>query len=416
MRSLPVRRVAKLQLSSFSAVRSSYCQRARLFSAGKNKWDIEAISDLPHKLVNELHSVWAPFALCEDFLPGTFTCLDQQLFESEDLKSTTHFIDSEEIAELQMARIVKPTAKGVIEINPDLLDEFTLRNIGYACQYHGIAPWLNVELRPNGLTIDSTGGATFTPERSSDDFIGTLLVNFNVDYTGGEVEVTYKDRTVVFGKKQCWVAVHKDCSYKIKPIMSGERVDMVFDVYSYDRYAAFDAVNYGNKHHPYCLDISPEKEKCIVNAVHAELQQYSTVVVNLAGHYNTHHTTSTNTTDALATILPHQLTSADNTQHTLLSKHFIVSIEQIELKCALDEDTYRMTVTDANYITNTSNHTNTTDKPTSNIDTKIVLSNRFHPDNLVWQSPFSLAGSEEDVCPSKELLYHTLALVVRKRP
>lgn len=141
MLSLAVRRASKLQLPFCSASRSAFGRCARFLSSNQSKWDIEVISDQPHNLINELHSVWAPFALCEDFLPGTFTCLDQQLFESDDLKSTTHFIDSDEITKLQKARVVRPTSKGVIEINPDLLDEFTLRNIGYACQYHSIAPW-----------------------------------------------------------------------------------------------------------------------------------------------------------------------------------------------------------------------------------------------------------------------------------
>ena len=357
---------------------------------------IETISNDASKLVNQLQTVWAPFAVCEEFLEDK----DRKLFGADDLNSSLLNIDMSEIADLLSAQIVKSASDGkFIEIDPQLLDEFTLRSIGYACHYHKLAPWLNLELRPNSLVIDSVGCATITHANSSDDFIGTLLVNLNSDYTGGEVNVSYQDRTIKLKRKKEWTAIHKACTYKINPIQSGRRVDMIFDIYSFDTYTTFDAVNFGTIDPAYCMDIHKNKQDAILSSLRSELSEHNAVVINLAGHYRSKDTSNGSQSCAGNTsISPSTLAKGDAKLYDLLIAHFNVKIHEIEVHCTVDNDTDRLTVTQANYL----NEANFYQVDLS--DAKIVLSNRFHPDNLI-----STSTSDDG---ETSLIYHTLALTV----
>eukprot|EP01032_Pedospumella_encystans_P022207 gene22207-25164_t len=360
---------------------------------------IETISNDASKLVNQLHTVWAPFAVSEEFLEDK----DRKLFDADDLNSSLLNIDMSEIADLLSARIVKSASDGkFIEIDPQLLDEFTLRSIGYACHYHKLAPWLNLELRPNSLVIDSAGGATITHANSSDDFIGTLLVNLNSDYTGGEVNVSYQDRTIELKRKKEWTAIHKACTYKINPILTGHRVDMIFDIYSFDTYAAFDAVNFGTIDPAYCMDIHKNKQDAILSSLRSELSEHNAVVISLAGHYRAKAKDTSNGSQSCAgntSISPSTLANGDAKLYDLLIAHFNVEIHEIEVHCAVDRDTDRLTVTQAYYL----NEANSNQDKLNNA--MIVLSNRFHPDNLI-----STSTSDDG---ETSLIYHTLALTIR---
>eukprot|EP01032_Pedospumella_encystans_P022219 gene22219-25176_t len=358
---------------------------------------IETISNDPSKLVNQLQTLWAPFAVCEEFSEDK----DRKLFDADDLNSSLLNIDMSEIADLLSARIVKSASDGkFIEIDPQLLDEFTLRSIGYACHYHKLAPWLNLELRPNSLVIDSAGGAAITHANSSDDFIGTLLVNFNSDYTGGEVNICYQDRTIELKRKKEWTAIHKACTYKINSILTGHRVDMVFDIYSFDTYAAFDAVNFGTIDPAYCKDIHKNKQDAILSSLRSELSEHNAVVISLAGHYRSNEISNGSQSCAgNISISPSTLANGDAKLYDLLIAHFNVKIHEIEVRCTVDNDTDRLTVTQAICL----HEANMSENDYNNA--KIVLSNRFHPDNLVSTS--TCEGGDTS------LIYHTLALTVQ---
>ncbi len=309
-----------------------------------------------------------------------------------------------EIANLLSARIIKSDADGkIIEIDPQLLDEFTLRSIGYACHYHKLAPWLNIELRPNSLVIDSAGGATITHANSSDDFIGTLLVNLNADYTGGEVNVSYLGKTIELKRKKNWTAIHKTCTYKINPIVTGNRVDMIFDIYSFDRYAAFDAVNFGTIDPAYCMNIGNNQQSTILSALQTELQEHNTVVIGLAGHYpsKTISIEDSSTNSGNEVISASILANGDAKLYELLSTQFNIAVQELAVHCAVDSDTDRLTVIHAHYLHEDNINLDDLNK------TKIVLSNRFHPDNIV-----STSVSDDG---ETSLVYHILALAVQLR-
>ena len=91
--------------------------------------------------------------------------------------------------------------------------------------------------RPYKLAIYKEGGH-FEAHRDTvrgEEHIGTLVLILNSEYTGGELEVTHGDRTVVVTGPYSWVAMYGDCLHKINPVTSGTRVSLIYDICSIPR-------------------------------------------------------------------------------------------------------------------------------------------------------------------------------------
>lgn len=111
-----------------------------------------------------------------------------------------------------------------------------------------------------------------------EDHIGTLVVTLNSEYTGGELEVTHHGHTESVTGPYSWVALYGDCLHQIKPVTSGTRVSLIFDIYTTP-----DAVL-----RPSAQVDCPAEKAALVAELSKELEKYEAVAICLEHLYPKH--------------------------------------------------------------------------------------------------------------------------------
>lgn len=345
----------------------------------------EVTSTQTNSLLNALHTAWAPCAVSGDFVQD----FHRRLFKPDHLSSRLGKLDIQELRGIALAKQHDNTADRfeIAYTDPGIFKYRTLLHLTHTCHYHKLMPWLRHELRPVKLLVDGIGDRTVSSTKKDADFVGTLLVNLNSDYIGGEVTVTYDNNASIFAKKKAWVAIHKDCDYSLGPVTAGSRVDMLFDIHTYEPVEGFDAPQYGSVSDPTisCITMDAKKQEQIVNAAHSELMQNDTIVISLAQQYST------------PSVLPGSLLGGDQAVYDILNAHFIVSFEPIQIKGTLDPLGRPLKVTDAKLVNNIASGLG---------KIKLVIPNKLSPSNLVASAN----------APPVKQVYNATGLVVRKRP
>ena len=137
-----------------------------------------------------------------------------------------------------------------------------------------------LELRPHKLVIYQEGGH-FNAHRDTvrgEGHIGTVVLILNSDYTGGELEIVHAGETVSVTGAYRWVAMYGDCLHQIKPVTSGTRVSLIFDIYTTP-----DAVL-----RPSAQVDCPAEKAALVAELSKELEKYEAVAICLEHLYPKH--------------------------------------------------------------------------------------------------------------------------------
>ena len=204
--------------------------------------------------------------------------------------------------------IVDTAVRDSVELPASSLNVDTLQLLvqKLAPQIHWNKKMANLELRPYKLVLYQEGGH-FDAHRDTvrgDGHIGTLVLVLNSDYTGGELEVAHAGETVSVTGADSWVAMYGDCLHQIKPVTSGTRVSLIFDIY-----ATPAAVL-----HPTAQVDCPAEKKELVEQLSEQLEEYEAVTICLEHMYPKHQA------------VPGYLKGHDATLYALLQEEFDVEI------------------------------------------------------------------------------------------
>ena len=135
--------------------------------------------------------------------------------------------------------VVDINVRNSFEIDMEPLIYETYRKLQREIPLEKLSPGNYVSLRPYKLVLYQEGGH-FDAHRDTvrgEDHIGTLVVILNSEYTGGELEVTHHGHTESVTGPYSWVAMYGDCLHQIKPVTSGTRVSLIFDIHKgYDTF------------------------------------------------------------------------------------------------------------------------------------------------------------------------------------
>lgn len=161
--------------------------------------------------------------------------------DTEIFKSTT--VQNVNVAELVAAAVPSPFGKGEktvldktvrdsLEIPASQLGD--LRKIVDHMDISSLAPNKKLTLKPYKLVIYKKEGH-FEDHRDTvrdPRHIGTLVLILNSKYKGGELEVRHGQEKVVVTDPFQWVAMYGDCVHTIRPVTSGTRVSLIFDIWN----------------------------------------------------------------------------------------------------------------------------------------------------------------------------------------
>jgi len=195
-------------------------------------------SDEPTDLVNVVGSLYAPFCVTNE-LHSYYRKHEsnRSLFKSSTLGQLNI---AELLAEAEQSAFGKGTetlidtsVRNSFEIPAEKLNQDTLNFLKSHFDLKGLAPRMEVEVRPYKLVIYQEGGF-FREHRDSvrgESHIGTLVYILSSKFTGGELVVRQNDKERSIHKPYQWMAMYGDCAHRIEPVTSGTRVSLIFDLY-----------------------------------------------------------------------------------------------------------------------------------------------------------------------------------------
>ena len=177
-----------------------------------------------------------------------------------------------------METVVDINVRNSFEIDMEPLIYETYRKLQREIPLEKLSPGNYVSLRPYKLVLYQEGGH-FDAHRDTvrgEDHIGTLVVILNSEYTGGELEVTHHGHTESVTGPYSWVAMYGDCLHQIKPVTSGTRVSLIFDIHKgYDTFWGTSRRNEGKVEVREGLVAMPSEVKSdICAALEGEIDSY----------------------------------------------------------------------------------------------------------------------------------------------
>ena len=251
----------------------SFCVTGKFYNSNISKYSLLKSSTIRYMNVPELlaEATQSPFG------KGALTVVDSAVRDSVELPASSLNADT-------LASLVR-------ELTPKI---------------HWKEQMAGLELRPYKLVLYQEGGH-FDAHRDTvrgDGHIGTLVLVLNSAYTGGELEVAHAGKTVSVTGAHRWGAMYGDCLHQIKPVTSGTRVSLIFDIY-----ATPAAVL-----HPTAQVDCPAEKKELVEQLSEQLEEYEAVTICLEHMYPKHQA------------VPGYLKGHDATLYALLQEEFDVEI------------------------------------------------------------------------------------------
>lgn len=145
------------------------------------------------------------------------------------------------------------------EIPASKLNKTTLRMISHQFKLYNMSRTMELEARPYKLVIYPEGGH-FAPHRDTvrgDNHVGTVVCILNSEFTGGEFLIHTGGETIELTHANTWVAMFGDCMHEIRPVTSGYRVSLIYDIYCTGELSADDDLD----------DSASEDERIALHAV-----------------------------------------------------------------------------------------------------------------------------------------------------
>ena len=148
-----------------------------------------------------------------------------------------------------------------------------------------MAPNRNLVLKPYKLVIYKEGGH-FDVHRDTvrdENHIGTLVLILHSDYTGGELEITHGGHSVSVSGGGNWVAMYGDALHTIRPVTSGTRVSLIFDILSFPSSSSSDSTDDVKTEVTTSTvqTIDSDRLQNTYTAIDKELEKYDTVSISL---------------------------------------------------------------------------------------------------------------------------------------
>ena len=245
-----------------------------------------------------------------------------------------------------------------------------------------------------------------------EDHIGTLVVTLNSEYTGGELEVTHHGHTESVTGPYSWVALYGDCLHQIKPVTSGTRVSLIFDIHrEYEGYEVFweRSGGTGKTEDGEGLASVPsevKRENC--TALEGEIDSYDPLGICLSHMY------------PACQAEPSFLKSADRLLYDLLQKRFEVAVvycsiyrEWSEYHGSSFQGFLFDSFTKAAVVQGGKVKQELDDSAPASKKAKFVIPRQVDPDSILDYTPYAqCTGNEQQ---AEETMYVVTGLQVRRR-
>ena len=373
-------------------------------------------------LIKSLEHVYSPF------------CISGKLSSSFD---DCHLVGASTFSKINVAELlemaaVSPFGRGTeTVVDPKVRNSFEvdMKNLCYSVRYklqseiplEKLSPGNYLSLRPYKLVLYQEGGH-FDAHRDTvrgEDHIGTLVVILNSEYTGGELEVTHHGHTESVTGPYSWVAMYGDCLHQIKPVTSGTRVSLIFDIHKgYDNFWNASRRDEEKVEVREGLVAVPSEVKSeICAALEGEIDSYDPLVICLSHMYPACQTE------------PSFLKGADRLLYDLLQERFEVKVVYCSIYRVYDEEDGEDMASFQGFLFDSFNksaieHGGNACEPKNKKQklandapapkkTKFVIPRQLDPDSILDYTPYvEHTGNESQ---AEETMYVVTGLQVRRR-